>query len=109
MEFILKKLFASILLLSISSAFAGDMYMNCGEGTLETMDEFKSSSLLFEDRAYGTFSDGLNSYTVTYDNGLYTFLKTSTFFGGFTKVESVAKSEFQESKLVDGFSCFISD
>lgn len=98
-----------LLALMSSAAFAGDMSMYCGVGTVETMDEFVASGLYKDDKAYASFKLGTIAYTVTVDSGSYQFLKSDTNTGGFELIESAASGDLMSSDLIDGISCFIWD
>lgn len=105
----MKKSILVMALFASMTSFAGDLYMNCGKGTVETMEEFTSSVLVSNQKAHGQFSDGLDQYTVVFDNGAYTVTKSNVNEGGFTKTTSTANNDLQESELFDGFSCYIND
>src|SRR5690606_8080484 len=94
-----------LLALMGSAAFAGDMSMYCGFGTVETMDEFVASGLYKNDKAYANFQVGSIAYTATYDSGEYSFLKSDTNSGGFELIKSQANGDFKSSELFDGISC----
>ena len=49
-------------LLTLSNTYAGDRYLNCGFGSVETMDEFISSDIINGDRALSKFTIRDNDY-----------------------------------------------
>lgn len=91
------------------TVFAGDLYINCGIGTVETMEEFTSSDLLENGEGYSTFINGTESYTIFYSKNVYTFYKSNINTGEFETGQLSAKGPFRESELFNGHSCHIND
>ena len=103
-----KNIFALLIAVSFSS-FAGDMYLNCGKGTIDSMEEFVASSILRDGYGYVSFSEGVTEYSVFYENNIYLFHKTDRDVGRYITFKSYGRGPFKESDLVDGFSCHIND
>lgn len=91
----------------LSTAFAGDIYLNCGEGTIDTMEEFVTSSIIQDSRGKTTFNSMDREYTVVYDNQRYEIFISNLSQDGFIRINSLGKGPFMESPVFDGYSCHL--
>ncbi len=105
----MKSLLIVLTLLSSITSFAGDSYMNCGEGKTVEMEEFIASSLVVDGKSHVIFKRDNISYSVKYQNELYHVTSSSENVGGFTTSVFKASGYFKGSGLFNGLSCHIND
>ena len=107
----MKLLLLIFSLLTLSNTYAGDRYLNCGFGSVETMDEFISSDIINGDRALSTFTIRDNDYIITLDRKNYTVYISNHSLGGFSKVQIIPQGPRQEAYIPTslGVTCFVQD
>ena len=99
----------TLIALLVGQAFAGEIYLNCGKGNIDNMEEFISSSLVTKNKAMTTFQTQSIIYTVIFESNKFEILRSDSSLGGFTRIKANALGLFRESPLFDGFSCHLND
>lgn len=105
----MKSLLIGLAILSSVPSFAGDSYMNCGEGKSSEMEEFIASSLVVDGKSHVVFKKDNFSYSVKYQNNVYQITSSNQNVGGFTTFEYIASGYFKDSGIFNGLSCKSSD
>lgn len=103
------KFLVVITFLGAMSSFAGDLYLNCGEGKTEDMEEFLASSIVDERKSHVIFSKNNMNYSVVFNNDEYEITKSDQNVGGYTKNTYFGFGWSRQTPLFDGFSCHISN
>ncbi len=99
-------LFLSLLSLSLSS-LAGDRYLSCGFGEEEHWENF-TDTLIDQEKALLTLSQGTHLYVITLDHSTFQLTKSNRNLGGFT-VDSAVTRESGVTALGDNIFCHIND